>query len=277
MKISRRKFVKLSLLTGASLAFADSYWFEKAFIEVNEFFIGKTSSNTSNLKFVQVSDLHLQSIKSYHKKLVNKLNKLKPDIIFLTGDICDRKRYLNLVDEFLSSIDNNIKKVAILGNWENKCGLDIEALRSVYQKHNCDLLVNESKKFIIKGTSINVTGIDDLVEGRPDFVSAVSNYISADYHIVLAHCPAQRDVIQQQMRDIPVDLVLSGHTHGGQINILGYTPFVPSGSGDYLKGWYKDSIPHLYVSKGIGTTVLPLRFGSRAEIAIFNFPQKTNS
>ena len=277
MKISRRKFVKLSLLTGASLAFVDSYWFEKAFIEVNEFFIGNANPQTSNLKFVQVSDLHLQSIKSYHKKLVKKLNKLKPDIIFFTGDICDRKRYLDLVDEFLSLIDFDIKKVAILGNWENKCGLDIDALSSVYRKHNCYLMVNESKKFIIRNTSINITGIDDIVEGSPDFISAVSNYSSADYHIVLAHCPVQRDVIEQQMKSIPVDLVLSGHTHGGQINILGYTPIVPSGSGDYLKGWYKDRIPHLYVSKGIGTTVIPLRFGSRAEIAIFNFPQKDKS
>ncbi|MDB5012203.1 MAG: metallophosphoesterase, partial [Daejeonella sp.] len=219
-------------------------------------------------------DLHLQSIKSYHKKLVNKLNKLKPDIIFFTGDICDRKRHLELVDEFLTSIDHSIKKVAILGNWENKCGLNIDKLRTVYKKHNCDLLVNQSRNYIIKNTSIQVTGVDDIVEGKPDFKLAVSNYISSDYHFVLAHCPVQRDVIKQQMNSIPVDLVISGHTHGGQINLFGYTPIVPSGSGDYLKGWYKDSIPHLYVSKGIGTTVLPLRFGSRAEIAIFNFEQK---
>lgn len=277
MKISRRNFVKISLLTGASLAFADSYWFEKAFIETNEFFIGKARPNSSNLRFVQVSDLHLQSIKSYHKKLVNRLNKLKPDIIFFTGDICDRKRYLDLVDEFLSSIDYDIKKVAILGNWENKCGLDIDKLRSVYLKHNCDLLVNESKKFNIRNTSVHITGVDDIVEGKPDFKLAVSNYTSADYHIVLAHCPIQRDVIKRQMNGIPVDLVLSGHTHGGQITLLGYTPIIPSGSGIYLKGWYKDSIPHLYVSKGIGTTIVPLRLGSRAEIAIFNFLEKNNA
>ena len=239
--------------------------------------MNNASHKTRNLKFVQISDLHLQSIKSYHKKLIAKINKLEPDLIFLTGDICDRKRHLDLVDEFLSLLAPQIKKVAILGNWENKCGLDLNQLRVVYRKHNCDLLINQSNRYVIKKTSVNVTGVDSLIEGKPDFISATANYAHADYHIVLAHCPLQRDTIKTQMNNVPVDLVLSGHTHGGQINLLGYIPFVPSGSGRYLKGWYKEIDPPLYVSKGVGTTVLPLRLGARAEIAIFNFEQKNVS
>ena len=61
-------------------------------------------------------------------------------------------------------------------------------------------------------------------------------------------------------------MVLSGHTHGGQITFLGIAPFKPQGSGKYLKGWYKKSGPKMYISKGIGTSILPIRFGARAEM-----------
>ena len=58
----------------------------------------------------------------------------------------------------------------------------------------------------------------------------------------------------------------SWHTHGGQITFLGFVPFKPRGSGKYLKGWYKESEPKMYISKGVGTSILPIRFGARAEI-----------
>ena len=72
------------------------------------------------------------------------------------------------------------------------------------------------------------------------------------------------------MNGIKADFILSGHTHGGQINLFGYVPFLPKGSGKYLKGWYDEKSPGMYVSKGIGTSIIPARFFARAEIAIFN-------
>jgi len=70
---------------------------------------------------------------------------------------------------------------------------------------------------------------------------------------------------------MPIDLILSGHTHGGQVKLLGFIPYLPQGSGKYVSGWYLDQHKQLYVSKGIGTSILPIRFGARAEISIFNF------
>jgi len=72
--------------------------------------------------------------------------------------------------------------------------------------------------------------------------------------------------LQKLKRNLVVDLVLSGHTHGGQITFLGIVPFKPQGSGKYLKGWYKEDKPKMYISKGIGTSILPIRFGARAEM-----------
>jgi predicted MPP superfamily phosphohydrolase len=65
-----------------------------------------------------------------------------------------------------------------------------------------------------------------------------------------------------------MNVILSGHTHGGQINLFGIIPFKPVGSGRYLKGWYHDKT--MFVSKGIGTSILPARFMARAEMALFH-------
>ena len=76
-------------------------------------------------------------------------------------------------------------------------------------------------------------------------------------------------IAKKQNETRKVDLILSGHTHGGQVNLLGYVPYTPWGSGKYLKGMYDQNNTKIYVSKGIGTTFLPIRFGAKAEIAVF--------
>lgn len=276
-KVSRRKFI-IDLFTLTTIALvADAVWIEKFFIETNEFFLGDASSNTTNLKVVQISDLHLRSIDMQHRMLAKKINKLKPDLILFTGDSVDRSSTMDLFDEYLSHFDQDIKKVAILGNREYKRGISLERLRAIYLRHNTDLLINDSKIYSVGNDKISITGIDDFLEGTPDFPKAISMYTPADHHIVLTHCPEHRDTILKEMGTTPIDFVLSGHTHGGQVRILGYAPYKPKGSGKYLSGWYQEESPHLYVSKGIGTTALPVRFGSRAEIAIFHLKTKALS
>ena len=113
---------------------------------------------------------------------------------------------------------------------------------------------------------ISIIGIDDFVGGKANFKKAVGNLKKSGTNIVLSHCPQHRDIIAKQKGNLHIDLVLCGHTHGGQITFLGLAPFKPNGSGKYLKGWYRESDPKMYVSKGIGTSVLPIRFGARAEM-----------
>lgn len=274
-KISRRKFV-IDLFTLTTATFAlDAFWLEKYFIEINEFFIKDANRWSDNLKIIQVSDLHIQSLKRNHKNLAKQINKEQPHLILFTGDSIDRFKGHQVFNSFLSLIDHNIKKIAILGNREYDRGVNIEELAANYKKHNGELIVNDSRRIDFEGTSVSITGVDDFVAGNADYKEALSKFQPADHHIVLTHCPEHRDIIKNQMNNIPIDFILSGHTHGGQIKIMGYAPFTPDGSGKYINGWYKESIPQLYVSKGIGTTAFPIRFGSRAEIAIFNL--KRNS
>lgn len=267
MSVSRRKFIKAGILTLAGLGLADAFWFEKFFIEVNEFFIGSATKDTKNIQVIQISDLHLQSVSYKHTQLAKKLNKLNPNLIVITGDAIDKAENISALNDFLKLINRDIKKVAILGNWEYWGNVNLTELKKIYADHNCTLLVNETVQCIFEHKTLSLTGVDDYLGGNADFNMAMKNYQKSDYHIVLNHCPAYSDSIITQH---PVDFILSGHTHGGQINLFGYIPFLPEGSGKYVKGWYKNKLPHLYVSKGIGTSIFPARFGARAEIAIFN-------
>jgi predicted MPP superfamily phosphohydrolase len=203
--------------------------------------------------------------------MVKKINQLKPDLIVITGDAIDKAENHYLLDEFLTLIDQAIPKVAILGNWEYWARIDIANLATIYSKHNGHLLINQNKQFNIRNKTMSITGIDDFIGGKPDFESAIMNHQQSDYHIVLNHCPAYSDSIaKKQGGNSKVDLILSGHTHGGQVNLFGFVLYKPWGSGKYLKGMYEQDNTHIYVSKGIGTTILPIRFGSRSEFAVFH-------
>jgi hypothetical protein len=86
---------------------------------------------------------------------------------------------------------------------------------------------------------------------------------------------AQRDLIRAGGGS--VDLMLSGHTHGGQVQIFGCAPRVPRGSGRYREGWYEDAGPVMYVSRGVGTSVLPVRLGARPEVSFFESTDRAGS
>ena len=272
MKISRRKFIYSSLLSLTGVASLDAFIFERYFIEVNEFDLNTSLPPSDRIKAIQISDLHLKSVQRYHQKLCQKITNFKPDILFFTGDAIDDSQNLNALNSFLQLLPPSVPKVAILGNWEYWGKVDIDQLRIIYEKHNGTLLVNEHRLYTIKNRSIAVSGTDDFVGGSANIELAIPEPVACDYHIVLNHCPQYSEVIPFQInKNIPIDLILSGHTHGGQVNLLGFVPFLPQGSGKYVSGWYQDQHKNLYVSKGIGTSILPVRFGTRAEISVFNF------
>lgn len=269
MIIARRDFVKKGLMAAFGFILLDAFWIEKFFIEINNFYIGRATKEKYNIKVIQISDLHLQSVGFQLKKLAKKINEIKPQLILFTGDSIDKAENIELLDSFLKLLDFDIKKVAILGNWEYWGKVDLLALNKIYNENNCTLLINQSVQYDFSGKTISITGVDDFLGGKPDLNQAMKSYIEGDYHILLNHCPQYYDEILKYKSESNIDFVLSGHTHGGQVNIFGFIPFLPRGSGRYVKGWYNENIPRLYVSKGIGTSIIPIRFGARSEVSIF--------
>jgi uncharacterized protein len=268
--MTRRDFIRWSVRSLAAAAVIDAFWFEKACIDWTEFSWQKSAGSSTPFKFVQISDLHLNAVDGTLKDAAARINGLKPDLVLFTGDAVDRKENVPVLDEFLGELDAAIPKTAILGNWEYWGDIDLKALEKTYQSHNGRLLVNSSVSYNVRGKTVLITGFDDLIGNRPDPKQAFAEYRPNDYHIVLNHCPQYRDAMVENISQWPlIDLVLSGHTHGGQINMLGFIPVIPPGSGRYVEGWYKDTFPYMYVSRGIGTSGVPVRFGSRAEITTF--------
>lgn len=271
VKFNRRRFLEYSLYTAGAALLVDAFWAEQYFIEIQEHNVKSATKDNHDIKIIQISDLHIKSLSSQLEKIIQKINEHHPDLIVFTGDSVDEIDKLSVFDEFLSLLDKDIQKIAILGNWEYWGKINLQKLNEIYKQHNCKLLINERKYFNINNKSICLSGLDDYIGGRPDFDKTFTNYKEADYHIILNHCPGYNDDIIAKAHEIDmgISLILSGHTHGGQINYFGRVPMLPEGSGRYVKGWYKKRGISMYVSKGIGTSIYPIRLGARSEVAVF--------
>ena len=153
-KITRRQFIKRGILASIILGLLDAYWFEFYFIKWNEFDTSKKED--SKVKVVQLSDLHLNKIRYYHKSIARGINKIKPDVLVITGDAVDKVGKIEALNDFLQLIDFEIKKIAIIGNWEYWGRVDFQKLKRVYIQNNCELLINENRTLIIRNRKIAI-------------------------------------------------------------------------------------------------------------------------
>jgi predicted MPP superfamily phosphohydrolase len=275
--LNRRKFLGLSALGAVGLAAGDGFLEpHRLTTTFHRVALGKPPTGTP-ISLVQITDLHLPGFEGHEERIAHAVNGIRPDVIVITGDSIDRKWRLPVLAEFMDALNPEIPKIAILGNWEYWSGVDLTQLAAIYERRNTKLLVNRSATLELRGKRVRFVGIDDLVAGRPDVDISFGDKSPVDAEVILAHCPEHRDLVRNNS-----SLMLSGHTHGGQINLFGFAPFCPKGSGNYVRGWYGVEKPQgaervitlqgpapLYVSKGLGTTILPIRFDSTPELARF--------
>jgi uncharacterized protein len=285
VKISRRRFVSLAPAAGVTLAFAaEAFLREPNDVLVTRRVVRERSALSDvPITIALLSDLHLSEIGSRERETAEILARSPPSVLLITGDSIDREGKLEVLDAFLGQFDAGLPKFAVLGNWEHYCGVDVSALRATYERHNCCLLINETARQRIGGAELLVTGLDDWLAGKPDVQVALGRVTPHPNHVLLAHCPLQRDLlvvgdrspatIAGRAYDTPLpQLVLSGHTHGGQVNLFGWCPWRPKGSGRYVSGWYPGvQVPDLYVSRGIGTVEIPVRLGAPPEVVFLEW------
>ena len=224
------------------------------------------AASTDRLRIVQVSDLHVHGIGTLERQLLEQLHESQADLIVITGDSIDRAESLPLLDRLLGEFPRSPRVLAILGNWEYRSGVGPDQFAHTYARHGIELLVNQSIELEHRGRTVRITGLDDILDGRPDAATALRDGRSLDHHLVLAHCPVSRNTLGLPPEH-PASLVLSGHTHGGQVAPFGVATILPPGCGRYVSGWYRDDGgPPLYVSRGIGTSLLPIRLGATPEL-----------
>lgn len=224
------------------------------------------AASADRLRIVQVSDLHVHGIGTLERQLLEQLHEAQADLIVITGDSIDRAGSLPLLDRLLGEFPRSPRVLAILGNWEYRSGVGPDQFAHTYARHGIELLVNQSIELEHRGRTIRVTGLDDILSSRPAAATALRDGRSLNHHLVLAHCPVSRDTLGLPPEH-PASLVLSGHTHGGQVAPFGVATILPPGCGRYVSGWYRDDGgPPLYVSRGIGTSGLPIRIGATPEL-----------
>jgi predicted MPP superfamily phosphohydrolase len=264
--VSRRRFLSLGMFGIAGAFAADTAWYEPQALQV-ESAILPVKPPGGRVRLVQISDLHLSSFNGYFGKVASEVARLQPDLIVLTGDYLEEERNIRGVLEFLRQLHANHGIYAVQGNWEYWSRLEGENLRRHFSGVGVKLLINERADLEINGRAISIFGLD--YPSSTDHLQRLQQDISPERcNLLLSHVPA---FAHEQLHE-RIDLVLSGHTHGGQIR-LPYLPplYLPRYSGRFVAGFYQVS-PHripLYVSRGVGTSVLPMRFLCRPEIGLF--------
>jgi predicted MPP superfamily phosphohydrolase len=215
------------------------------------------------LTAVQISDLHLRTTEVVHLRMIERIAALRPDIMFVTGDVADRIAGVGEVLELFHNINPPRGIWAVPGNWDHTAKA-VGLLQKELQSANVRYLVNESVQI---EDGFWLTGVDDPAGRRDRVGRALRNVPAGVPRVLLAHAPD----IADKVRDAPFDLVLVGHTHGGQINLPGISgAWLKGGAArHYVHGFYEVSGSPMYVNRGIGTTSLPFRLGARPEVTHF--------
>lgn len=264
--MDRRRFLA-ALAGGAFVASGlDAFAIEPRRVTVSRHEFGSGAGPV--LRLVQLTDLHMHEVGEHEADVAEAVGRLEPDLVLCTGDMIEREEDLELLDAFLELLDPDAPKLGIYGNWERSAKIEPERLARVYAGRGGRLLVNEAFAGTHEGRAYAIIGLDDLLRGRPDLEKATAGLDPGPNRLLMEHCPAFRDKIPEGSRP---PWMIAGHTHGGQVQIFGWAPVRPGGSGRYVEGWYRDARPALYVCRGIGTVGIPARFGAPPEVAAFDW------
>ena len=224
----------------------------------------------SGIRIVFVGDFHIKPNQEKRlKTIINTINKQNPDIVLSVGDfVSGHQETMTMSIEDIAKQLKNIKSkygfYTVLGNhdwWQ-----DGEHIKKILNKNGIAVLENSSSNIIINEKSIYIAGIDDMTTRKTDISTALEN--TKKPVILLSHNP---DIFPYV--PLMVNLTLAGHTHGGQVRlpIIGAL-VVPSCYGNlYSQGLIIEKNKKMIVTKGIGNSILPIRFNCIPEIVFIEF------
>lgn len=180
----------------------------------------KSKKIKDNIKIAFVSDLHSCDYGKNQEELLNKLNSQEVDIVLLGGDIYDDDIMHDKAEEFIRVVSKKYPCFYVSGNHEYRSG-EIEKIKIMVEKYGVHVLEGESETVEIRGQTIEVFGIDDLEIGKTEFNQQLKNcgknINNSIFSVLIAHRP---DLINIY-KEYGFDLILAGHTHGGQWRIPG--------------------------------------------------------
>lgn len=247
-------------------------WVNNNWIQTTEYTIKNEALPAAfdGKRIVQVSDLHNANFGEKQSSLIEKVEAAKPDLIFLTGDLIDSNRYdLDISLTLVDALVEMSPVYFVLGNHEvasNK----IEEITAALKDRGVIVLLNETVEWEQQGEIIQIAGINDPLmdlKNRQDEVTRLAlaeANIQNEFTLLLAHRPEDFDVYVEE----EIDVVFSGHAHGGQVRLPGMGGLFAPGQGwlpNMTDGVFEEAGTQLILSRGLGNSGFPVR--------IFNLPE----
>ncbi len=238
----------------------------------------KLPEKFNGFKVLHISDLHN---KNYGERLINKIKKINPDIIVITGDLIDRRKtMINTAADFIYGIVKIAPTYYVSGNHE-QLSKHFDELKTVLHKSNVIIMDNSYATLYKNGFSIGLIGIADpainfgkktyLKENNfsyvRDNITKLIKDINTDFNVLLSHRPELFSVYNE----LKIDLVFSGHAHGGQIRIPFVGGVLSPNQGffpKYSEGMHSEGATSIVVSRGLGNSVFPFRIFNRPELVL---------
>ena len=264
-----RSGLALAVGTGGSLAwgrFGEPDWLEVVELDLP---LPRLSPVFDGLRLAQISDIHIESgsMAENLPALCEMVNRQKADVICLTGDYISYTygRQEEPLYQGLKALRAPLGVFAVMGNHDQWAGIDQP--RRALRRAGIRELRNEVVTLRRGGDQLHICGVDDLLEGPGDLEPVRAALPADGCALVLVHEPDYADAVSSCKR---FDLMLSGHSHGGQICLpFGRVVHVPSMANKYPAGLYRVNQMQLYTNRGLGTVGLPIRLFCRPEITVF--------
>ena len=246
-------------------------WFHRrvrAAFDFNDYEVRLEQAGSIDLTIAFLSDMHAGHYLTADdlEGIARDVQGREPDLIVLGGDMINHiPEQIELYDRALAHMRPPLGVFAVPGNHEYYEGLDPGGWRAWLGERGVRVLWNQGQRIERPdwgGASLWLAGVDELEEGAVDIGAALEGRRADEPTVLVAHHP---DTFMEAVRH-PVDLQLSGHTHGGQIRLFGWAPLCHSRHG-FLGGFYRRESSRLFVGSGVGVSALPLRIGTRGEVA----------
>jgi predicted MPP superfamily phosphohydrolase len=249
----------LSKVAQSALNEANSLEIEKVSIALK-----RLPKSLDGFRLVHLSDIHHSPFTEIEhiQRAVEIANSLAPDLFVLTGDYVSHEAdYIKPMAQVLGQLRSEFGTFACLGNHDHWTNADL--VTSSLRSERIEVMINEGLRFSARDASFWLAGVDDYMVGKTDLKAALRGSFPDEMKILLAHNP----VIIRRAARAGVDLMLSGHTHGGQIKIREEEKrILPKRR--FKNGLYRRKNTQIYITRGIGTVVLPVRYRCPPEISL---------
>lgn len=283
----RRHFRLRWLVVALALAVMIAYPFlEARMLTVDErtLYVQGLPANLKNIKIAFASDIHQCAWFSQERvnSVIQTINGLNTDIIVLGGDYATDSDSAIAFFQSAPPLQARLGVFGVVGNHDRTAPeSNLSRLVAEMKNYGCLPLVNAVSRVKVGQTYLYIAGVDDFYNGFPDVADVAAQVNKDDFVIFAGHSP---DLIPAMLTARSADgdshwfdLALFGHTHGGQVNLFGYTPFgnlrTEAGS-RYRSGWREENRAAILVSNGVGTSVAPIRLFAVPQVHLITLKAK---